>query len=451
MGKTSMRVLVIVMSAMLLIAGCRSSDGASDAKGTPGQAGTSAANASATPAGDQKAPVKLKLAHGWTGEVPMAAAFEPAVERFIAENNYITLTVETAPGNGIREKIVTEMAANAPPDVFLHWGVRDTANYIVNDRLADLTDLIAQDPEMQGRYIDNAYVSSTYQNRIYGLPIEAYMMTFLVNERMFQEHGVKIPETFGELKEAVTAFKKKNLVPIAANDGTTRAMLTNLADQVYGDSLNDKLAGKEPYGQGLTRVAQLANELIELGAFPKGMETMGTLQALEMFNAEMAPMYFQHSWTLGNIGKEIIDQVRVIPFPKIEEAQQPYLTAGVGYFVYISKQAYADEQKREAAWKLAKYLAGPEVGKDLEEIAGNPSPVKLERGAGIHPVLAKALELRDSGKVKVFPDHNDLLSSEASAAYNDLKTRLYLKDITPDQYAQRFQQAISTHPNKAFE
>jgi ABC-type glycerol-3-phosphate transport system substrate-binding protein len=443
-----------------VLAACSSNGSGNNtsATGSKASAGTSAAGSSAdssttaTPAPEPKQPVELTLAHGWTGEVAMAAAFEPAIERFIESHDYITLNVETAPGNGIREKIVTEMAANDPPDVFLHWGVRDTASYITNNKVADLTDLIASDPELEGRYIDNAYSSVTYKGRIYGLPIEANMMNFLVNTKMFEEAGVKIPETFDELKEAIKAFKAKGFIPIAANDGTTRAILSNLNDQLYGESVRDRLTGKEDYDERLVQAAAYVRELVDLGAFPEGMETLGTLQALELFNNGMAPMYYQHSWTLGSVAEDLFDQVEVIPFPKLKADGDAYMTSGVGYFVYISQRAYEDENKREAAWELVKYLAGPEVGKDLEVISGNPSPVVWDRGsADMHPMLAKAFKLRDSGLVKTFPDHNDLLSADASKVYNELKTRLYLNDVTPEEYARQFQEAIKNYPNPAFE
>jgi raffinose/stachyose/melibiose transport system substrate-binding protein len=445
-----MKAITGLICLTVLLIGCSNGTNNNNSLGSSASNPPSNAVEEKTPEAATKAPVTLTLAHGWTGEVAMAAAFEPAIQRFIAEHDYITLNVETAPGNGIREKLVAEMAANDAPDVFLHWGVRDTESYIINNKVADLSDLINGDPDLNGRYIENAYDSAIYQGKVYGLPIEANMMNFLVNEKLFEQYGVKIPETFEELKEAVKLFKSKKLIPIAANDGTTRAILANMNDQLYGESVRDMLIGKAEFDDKLKQAAEHVKELIDIGAFPEGMETMGTLQALEMFNAEMAPMYFQHSWTLGSVAEEIIDKVQVVPFPKLTADGKYYMTAGVGYFVYISQRAYEDENKRAAAWELAKYLAGPEVGQDLEVISGNPSPVMWDRQKDIHPILAKALKLRDSGEVATFPDHNDLLSREASKVYNDLKTRLYLKDITPEQYAQLFSEAIQANPNLAF-
>ncbi len=190
-------LLLLIFALSALIIGC-SSEGSSEQSASDNG---SDANGSAS--------VQLTLAHGWTGEVPMAEAFEPGVEKFIGENEHIDLTVETAPGNAIRDKIVTDMAANNAPDVFLHWGIRDTERYIANDKLADLTEMINDDPDMAELYIDNAYAASTFQGKIYGLPIEAYNIPFVVNTDMFAEHDVKIPETIDELKEAVQFFLKE--------------------------------------------------------------------------------------------------------------------------------------------------------------------------------------------------------------------------------------------------
>ncbi|WP_168123958.1 extracellular solute-binding protein [Paenibacillus sp. HB172176] len=432
----------ILCMALFLMA-CSGGSGTSDKEEAQGS--------SATANTEEKAAVELTLAHGWTGETAMAKAFEPAVERYAQEHDYITLNVETAPGNGIRDKIVTEMAANDPPDVFLHWGVRETERYIENGKLADLTDLIADDPDLKDLYSANAYGSATYRGRIYALPIQENMMVFLVNKKMFEEYGVDIPETFDELKEAVKVFKEKGLIPFAANGGTPRAMLLSLVDQLYGDDLRERLIGNQPFDDRLAQAADDVKELVDLGAFPEGMETLSTLQALELFNAGMSPMYFQHSWTLGSVAEDLFDNVEVIPFPKLSEAEDAYMTSAAGYFVYMSQQAYENESKREAAWDLVKYLAGPEVGKDLEVISGNPSPIVWDRDTDMHPMLAKALKLRDSGTVKTSPDHNELLSAEASKIYNDLVTKLYLNEITPEEYAKLFEEAILENPNPAFE
>lgn len=449
--KKSWSLTIVALCLLVGVLGCSSNGGNENGSGNTGAPTAGAENGTSSNAGnDPKPQVNLTLAHGWTGEVAMAGAFEPAVDQFIADNSHIKLTVETAPGNGIREKIVTEMAANDPPDVFLHWGVRDTESYIANNKLADLSELIENDPDMQDRYIDNAYASGTYQGKIYGLPIEAYMIVFMVNEQMFEEHGVQIPETFEQLKEAVRQFKAKDLIPIATTSGATRHLVTNLNDQLYGEEARDRVTGIAPFDDRLTQAAQYAKELLDLGAFPEGSETLATLQSLELFNSKQAPMYFQHSWTIGSISEDIIDHVRVIPVPKLDSAEQAYLTSGVGYFVYMSQRAYEDPLKREAAWELAKYLSGPVVGEKLESVSGSPSPVKIADKGEIHPVLKEALELRDSGIV-TFPDHNDLLSSEASKAYNDLTKRLYLNDITPEEFATQYSKAITDNPNKAFE
>ncbi|MBD2845558.1 extracellular solute-binding protein [Paenibacillus sp. IB182496] len=440
---TGIKSIVLVLGMALILMACSEGGGSSDR--VVERQGESA------PADTEKAAVELTLAHGWTGEAAMAKAFEPAVERYAQEHDYITLNVETAPGNGIRDKIVTEMAANDPPDVFLHWGVRETERYITNGKIADLTDLIADDPELNGLYSANAYGSATYRGRIYALPIQENMMTFLVNTKMFEEYGVDIPETFDELKEAVRTFEENGLIPFAANGGTPRAMLLSLVDQLYGDDLRERLIGNQPFDDRLAQAAGYVKELVELGAFPEGMETLSTLQALELFNAGMSPMYFQHSWTLGSVAEDLFEHVEVIPFPKLSEAGDAYMTSAAGYFVYLSQHAYEDESKREAAWELVKYLAGPEVGKDLEVISGNPSPIVWDRNADMHPMLAKALKLRDSGTVKTFADHNELLSAEASKRYNDLVTKLYLNEINPEEYAKLFEEAILDYPNPAFE
>lgn len=398
-------------------------------------------------------PVTIRLMHGWTGEVPMAAAFEPGIDQFVQDHPEIDLKVETAPGNAIKEKVLTEMAANNPPDVFLHWGTRSTEPYIENGKLAVLDDLINGDPDFEGRFIPEAYDLSTYQGKIYGLPMEAYMHYFIVNKTLFEEHNVMIPETYEDLKAAVQTFVQKGLIPFAANNHSARYMLTIWNNQLMDrDEVLQASAGSGQFGDPMLKAAQHIDELVKMKAFPEGLATMDTLQSLELFNSEKSPMYYQHTWTIGNINPDLLDNVAVVPFPKVDDdGAEDMMTANVGYFVYMSQAAYDDPDKREAAWEVMKYLSGSEIAKDMVEQVSNPSPVVLDyEGITLSPVLEASIALRDSSEI-ISPNIEEYMSQEASDEFWTLFDRLSLGDIDPQSFVDDLNDTLRENPNKAIQ
>lgn len=443
MKKHRLKIGTAALLIALVTAGCGGNGPAASPSSSPAESPTeTAAASSAAPS----APVKLSLMHGWTGEVPMAKAFEPAIERYAADHPEVNLEVITQAGNAIKEKLVIDMAANQPPDVFLHWGLSVTEPYVKNGKVADLTDLISANGELAGRYVDGSLNPVTLGGKVYGLPIETYMHVFLVNQALFDEHGVKVPATFEELKTAVSAFKGKGLIPIAANGTSARYLIEAMHSQaVDNGELMDMFAGKKPFDARLTDASAKLVELSGMGAFPKGAETLQTLQALAFFNEKQAPMYYQSSWTIGNLVPEVVGDAKVVPFPLVSDQAVPTMTAGAGYFVYMSQAAYENEEKRQAAWELMQYLAGPEVAKDLIELAANPSPVKVSFDESkVSAPFAQVQQLQQSID-KTFESYQELVGDKT--VYQELANRVLLGDLTPEGFAEEMNKLVKEHPN----
>ena len=159
-------------------------------------------------------------------------------------------------------------------------------------------------------------------------------------------------------------------------------------------------------------------------------------------------MYYQHTWTIGSINPDLLDDVEVIPFPAVDASAKKMMTANVGYFVYMSQAAYDDPAKREAAWTLMKYLAGPEVAKGLVEEASNPSPVITDYDAAkMSPVLTQTLQIRDS--LDIAPNIEEFMAQEASANFQTLFDRLLLDDLTPEEFVEELNKTVAENPNQA--
>nr|WP_285890391.1 extracellular solute-binding protein [Halalkalibacter oceani] len=375
------------------------------------------------------------------------------MENFDASHDDIDLTIEASAGNSIREKLLAEMAANSEPDVFTHWGVRRVENYIKSDKIADLSELIAEDSDLTDRFVDGSYNAIEYHGGVYGLPLSSYQYYLVINKALFEEHGVEVPTTYDELVTAVNQFTEAGLIPFAANNHSARyMMLTWLAQKTTLDTLITNVTGEVPFGDELLQAAEKAAELQRLGAFPEGKETLSTLQSLELFNSERSPMMYQHSWTVGSIAPELIDQVEVIPFPLADSEAEPTVIAGTGFFAFMSQKAYDDPEKREAAWELLKELTGPQVGKDFIEIAGNLTPVAVEHDRDkASPVMNEVLDMAATSE-KVIPSLDEQLTSqEVADNYWDLTDQLSLQAISPEDYVDAFNQMIQEYPNTQYE
>lgn len=393
--------------------------------------------------------VSLRLAHGWTGEVPQARAFEPAVERFQEEHPEIDLTVETAAGNEIKTLVSSDMAAGREPDVFLHWGTRDTSPYVEDDRLADLTDYLDENPEIRDRYEDGAFDSVTWDGRVYGLPIGAYAQVLLINEAVMDAAGVEPPADEADVLRAVEELVAADVIPLAVN-GTAERYLFELflARELGADGLDGVATGDAATRDAIAAAAAKVMELRSAGAFPEGAETLQTLQALELYNSGAAAMFYNETWTIGNLAESVIETTTLSTYP----GEDVRTLAGAGYYVYISADAWADENRREAALTLAEYLAGPEVNTDLVDISWYPSPMLAEQldvdTAALPPLVQDMLQTRtDAVASGEFADKLDeKLTAGAFESLTSLSERLFIGELTPEQFADELLAATAADP-----
>nr|WP_239587982.1 extracellular solute-binding protein [Gracilibacillus alcaliphilus] len=403
--------------------------------------------------GGSEGNVSLRVLHSFTGSQPQAPVIEPAIEAFDQTHDDISLNIQTAPGNDILDQLRTEMAAQDPPDVFTHWGMRRTENYIKNGIIPDITELIEEDEELEGLYIDGAFDPVTYQGGIYGLPFQGYSYYLMINKDLFEEHNVEIPTTYDELKEAVVQFNEAGLIPFAANNHSVRyMMLTWFAQKQTVEELRAYATAEEEFGEDLLEAAEKVQELAALGAFPDGYMSLETAQSLEIFHAEQSPMFYQHSWTVGSIDEELLDTYEVIPFPLGDEASEPTVLAGTGHFVYMSQEAFDDPEKREAAWELMKTIAGPDVAKEFIEDISNNTALNVDYDESkLNPIFKQVLDEMNNAE-KLLPSYEeDLFASAVEGEYWPLTDALLLGDITPQQYVDQMNELIAENPNMQFD
>src|SRR5699024_4788758 len=163
----------------------------------------------------------------------------------------------------------------------------------------------------------------------------------VVNTELFEEYNVEIPTNYEELLDAVITFEENGLTPFAANNHSARYMLLNLLSQKKTtDDMIAHATAEEPFADDLESAAEKVQELASVGAYPDGYLNLETGQAVEIFNAEQAPMAYVQNWALGNLDSEQVEKYEIIPFPLGDDDSVRTTISGTGTFIYMSNDAY---------------------------------------------------------------------------------------------------------------
>ena len=312
--------------------------------------------------------IELRFMSSWGGTDTKAQQLQMLLEGFEKENPGVKVINESMSGSEFLFKLKTNFAQGNDPDVFGLWPGSDIKILINQEKVADLTELLASDREWYGNFGEDAWSYDQFNGRIYGLPCEIIYEGLFLNSELFTKYGIKVPETYEELKAAVVAFRQRDIIPIAYNS-------TPEGTYLY-QNIVMKLGGKDaienPYKDGKINQCYIdgmkyVKELYELGAFPGNAFTIDDKTRDNLFIDKKAAMIVQGSWFIGPGSLNAEDAtVDIIPLPVFNEGNSHPTSIiyglGNGNF-HMSKKAYEDPEKREICIRLLKHLTSVEAAK----------------------------------------------------------------------------------------
>ena len=144
--------------------------------------------------------------------------------------------------------------------------------------------------------------------RSISFPIPRPCSALYCNTELFDQYGVKIPETWDELIEAVKTFKAAGVTPMTV--GGSDQWPTNM----YTDIINLRFAGDAACRacyyktEGATFKTQdwldgmnAFKQLIDLGAFPDNAASLTRDESEVAYFAGEIPMYVHGQWFAGSL------------------------------------------------------------------------------------------------------------------------------------------------------
>ena len=269
--------------------------------------------------------VTLTFGSIWSSESEATRApFLKTLEEFEAEYPWIHVEVDWNEANAWKDKGDALATQNAMPDVF-YWNAGGILKEKVDmGQILPLNDYL--DDDTKGRLMDGALANMTFDGQIYGLPYTNACSVLYINKKLFDDNGIKIPETWEEVKAAVVAFRELGITPMITGGGDRwpTCMLGDiLLLRFAGDEVYRKAVFKQEGGtfkdEGLIAGANAFAELVELGAFPDDVTALTRDESEVPWHNGEIPMYVMGQWEAGNLAAlENAEDFIAVPFPAVE-------------------------------------------------------------------------------------------------------------------------------------
>ncbi|WP_347835540.1 extracellular solute-binding protein [Gracilibacillus sp. JCM 18860] len=236
--------------------------------------------------------VTLTLWHIETG--PSGEAIEAAVSRFEKKHPNVTVEVSQQENDPYKSQLSVAMGGGNPPDVFHSWGGGGwLKQFVDSDQVVDITNSV--DASL---YNEAALSVSTFDSKIYGVPVSMDVVPVFYNKHIFEEYGLEEPETYEDLLKIVKTLVENGITPFALANQTKWTgsfYLMYLAERIGGPELFNEAferSGRTFDDEAYVEAGSKLQDLVEMGAFPEGVNGMNydTGQSRQMLYTESAAM-----------------------------------------------------------------------------------------------------------------------------------------------------------------
>ncbi len=384
-------------------------------------------------------------------EASQAAYWQSLADAYMAEHPNVNIEITILENAAFKERLVTVMQANDPPDLFQSWGGAVLWTYADNGLVRNIA------PELEGEWQESfatqAALNLFGQNgEYYGVPYTWGAVGLFYNKALFEQAGLdpdNPPATWEEFLAAVQTLKDAGITPIALGEGE------KWPGHFWWVYLALRLGGEEAFLRAYNREGAFTDEpfvqageylqqLIDMEPFNEGFLGMTHPESEGVFGNGEAAMILMGHWVpdaqaqYSESGEGIGDEnLGFFNFPAIPEgAGNPGDVLGGGDGFAVGANA-PDE-----AVDFLRFLTSVENQRAGAEIFIVPVVNGLEDIFEDNPVMQSILETRNNAPYfQLYYDQ--FLPPAVGGAVNDAVETLFAGIATPEEVAQAIEDAAA--------
>ncbi|MCR8630910.1 extracellular solute-binding protein [Paenibacillus radicis (ex Xue et al. 2023)] len=397
---------------------------------------------------DGKNKIVLTVWHDWMGQDSTSETMRKLLERFQKDNPHVELRAQPIIRDVYRSRLKTMASAGELPDVFLIWPDSMTREFVRGGLIQPIDDLLKAKPEWTAGFMPRSFDSFTVDGSKYSVPMSMAPSSFIFyNQAIFDQYGVKVPETWDELLSAIRIFNRQGIIPIALGNKSSwvaqSAIFSTLANRVTGTGWFMDVLGQngarftDPiFVNALSRMQELA----KAQAFQSNFNYIDHIQMEQLYYQKQAAMFIDGGSAVSNLiagaPKDVLETTHITLFPTVAGGKGlPLSTSGVvGNGFAVNRQLQGEQ--REAAFKLIYTLSDREAQRSILNSNTLVSyQLEVDRKKA-HPLFVELHQL--TNKVTLLPAYETQLTTAAVEALSNGIQEL-LKGGSPDELAKKLQ------------
>ncbi len=312
--------------------------------------------------------VTLNVVTSYGGDDGNRANFEAAVKAYEESTGNKVNDGSATSNEEWKAKVLTDFETGSEPDVLFFFTNADAEPFVSAGKVVSIDEIRNEYPDYATN-MKSSMMAVAADGVQYSVPSSGYWENMFVNKAVLADCGVEVPGpdyTWDQFLADCETIKEAGYTPIACslfevphywfeflvmNNGTVEnqldvpASVDDEAGQKWVAALNDFKA------------------LYEAGYFPANTLTASDAETVELFNAGEAAFLIDGSWKVGYFtsNAENLDDFAIAYVPGKGERSASEAIGGISMGYFITRKAWDDETKREAAVEFVSQLTSDEV------------------------------------------------------------------------------------------
>ena len=313
--------------------------------------------------------VTLNVVTSYGGDDGNRANFEAAVAEYEAQTGNKVNDGSATSNEEWKARVLTDFETGSEPDVLFFFTNADAEPFIKAGKVVSIDEIRAEYPDYATNMKDSMLaVASDGKN--YAVPSYGFWENMFVNKSVLDACGIAVPGpdyTWDQFLADCQTILDNGYTPIACslvevphywfefvvmNNGT----IDNQLD--VPTSMDDAAAAK--WVAGLNDI----KDLYERGFFPKNTLTATDAETVAMFGEGEAAFLIDGSWKVGYFTgnhEDTLEDYAISYVPGKGDRSASEAIGGISMGYFITRKAWEDPAKREAAVEFVSYLTSDEV------------------------------------------------------------------------------------------
>lgn len=328
--------------------------------------------------GESGTGVVLNVCTTFAGEDGNAQNFKNAVNAWCRETGNTVADSSQTSDETFKTRVITDFETGSEPDVLFFFNGADANNFIEAGLVVSIDEIREEYPSFATNMNDDLIAESIVDGRKYAVPVNGFWEGLFVNTDVLKAVGLTVPGpnyTMNQFKEDCKRIKAAGYTPIAASLGTIPHYWWEFAifnhDTPASHLSVPEINDCNNWVEGMKDI----KELYDLGFFPANTLSATDDETFEMFINSKAAFMIDGSWKVGSIvaacqtdpedittlDEDMLKKFTVAYVPGSNTRKASDLIGGLSMGYYISRYAWENEAKRDAAVSFVSYMTSDNI------------------------------------------------------------------------------------------